>query len=187
MRTRRSLVLLAVAPLGLALGACSDDSATPEVTEAERPFVDAMAADIVESSGASAEDAECMAAMVVQAYGVEAIESTSGPAENTNFQELPKDEMTLEQAEELIDELGDCTDLDEFFAGALNSQGGDAGLSQDDIDCLAEAFDDELIDAVAPSSFTSESDSSSVASQEAFQKLNEDCPDAVAAIAASGQ
>jgi hypothetical protein len=185
MRTRSFLAPTALA-LAAVLGACSDDKPTPEVTEAERPFVQAMADDLVERTGVTTEDAECMAATVVQAYGIESIESASGSAENANFEELPKDEMTLAQAEDLIDDLGDCTDLSDFLADSLDAQGEDAGLSKDDIECLSEAIDDGVIKAVAPSSFTSDYDSNSPESQEAFGKLNEECPDAIANIAASG-
>jgi hypothetical protein len=184
MRTRSAApALLALACLVGGAG-CSDDggSAGPEVSEDEQPFVDSMADDILDHSRASEDEAGCLAATTVSAYGASAFEAADVDPDAASFNELPKDEMTLEEAEALVDELGECVDLAEFFAGTLAEQGGESGLSDDDIDCLADAFDEEMLDVVLPSSFTSEFDTFSAESNDAFTELSEACPEAVAAM-----
>lgn len=187
MRTPRTAAAALTLACLLGAAACSDDSgggsAGPEVGEDEQPYVDSMAVDIEEHSRATDEEATCLAATVVAAYGVSAFEASDVDPDAASFDELPKDEMTMEEAEALIDDLGECMDLGEFFAGTLAVEGGEAGLSDDDIDCLADAFDDgDLIETVLPSSFTSEFDTFGEESNDAFAELAEKCPDAVEAM-----
>lgn len=135
----------------LAFGACGDDDdGGVDVSEEERPYVDALVASMRSGDEGdmvlTQEQAECVAPQWIDTIGVDALQDAGiepediGDDSGTDLDELG---LSEDQANALFDAFDDC-DVD--IAGEIiESLGGDEGLSDEDRECLTEAFDEELL------------------------------------------
>lgn len=164
MLRRLALTLLALAAPAALLVACGDDDDGGR-SDAEQELVDAWVVNLTSSDeegelAVSEDDAECMAAALVDGLGADVFDEHDVTAddieEGTSPGELFGDDVVSERdARAVLDEWEDCTDLDRLLA---ESTGGSLGLDDDGVACMAEALDDEdLAVQVLLASFTSAS------------------------------
>ena len=152
-------VVLAVGVIALALSACGDDDDDGgDVSEEEQPYVDAF----VESAANADEDdlqlsstqAECFGARFVDIVGVDRLEEagvTPGDFGDESDFDFSAIGLTEDEGGEIYDAFGECdVDIREEF---ITSLGADEELSEEDRDCVAEAFDDDLLRRILVTTF----------------------------------
>jgi len=160
---RRTAVVMCM--LGaLVLGACGDDDdddggSAGDVSEEEQPYVDAMAASFQEGEEGglvmSEEQAECIAPRWMDTIGLERLQEAG--VEPADIGDDEDDELTSlglseEEGGELYDAFGECdVDVQGLF---IDSLAEDSDLSEEDRDCLAQNFDDDLLRRVMVASLT---------------------------------
>ena len=154
-------VVLVIGALALALGACGDDDdGGSEVSEAEQPYVDALIESAAEESDdeddefdLDEEQAECVAPAWVGIIGADRLEEAGVEPD-----ELPEDDfdfstlgLTQEDGEAMYDALGECgvEVRDAFIAGLAE----DESLSDEDRQCVDEAFDEDLLRRIIVTGF----------------------------------
>jgi hypothetical protein len=153
MRTRVVLAALAVA-----LGACGDDDDGGEVSEEAQPYVDAFvdsAANAEEDElQLSSEQAECFGTRFVEIVGVDRLEDAGvtpddfGDDSDMDFSELG---LTEDEGGEIYDAFGECdVDIRQEFLASL---GADEELSDEDRECVADAFDEDLLRRILVTTF----------------------------------
>jgi hypothetical protein len=156
-------VVLVVAALALALGACGDDDDGGggdggEVSEDAQPYVDAFVESAAEAEDdelqMSPEQAECFGGRFVEIVGVDRLEEAGvtpedvGDDSDMDFSTL---DLTEDEGGEIYDAFGDC-DID-IRAEFLRSLGADDDIAEEDRECIAEAFDDDLLRRIMVTTF----------------------------------
>jgi hypothetical protein len=145
-------VVLALGALTLVLGACGDDDdgGGGDISEEAQPYVDAFVEDAADADEddlqISPEQAECFGARFVEIVGVDRLEEAGvtpddfGGESDLDFSEIG---LTEDEGGEIYDAFGAC-DVD-IRAEFISSLGADDELSEEDRECVAEAFDDDLL------------------------------------------
>jgi hypothetical protein len=146
MRTRVVLAALAIALVGCG---DDDDSGGGDVSEEEQPYVDAFVEDAADADEEdlqiSPEQAECFGARFVSIVGVDRLEEAGvTPEEFGGESDLDFSTLGLSEDEggEIYDAFADC-DVD-IRAELLRSMGAD-DMAEEDRECMADAFDDDLL------------------------------------------
>lgn len=168
-----------------ALSGCSSDEPAadpPEVSAEAQPYADAISEAFQDETGVSPEQGDCMGAFIITAYGVDGFESENLPPENISVQELPRSVLFLDEAEALLDDLDTCVDLDQLVVGQIESQGAEAGMTDEDIECLTDVLDGDLARTALLTTFTAEVDDTT-ASNEFFDQMMDKCPEVVDKLA----
>jgi hypothetical protein len=156
--------VVAVLAVGLvALAGCGDDDDAGgdggDVSAEEQPYVDAMVTSFQQGDEdeltLTAEQSECVAPRWVDTIGVERFEDAGiEPADisDDGDDELSDLGLDEEQGGELYDAFGACdVDVKGLF---IESLAGEQDLAEEDRDCLAENFDDDLLRRVMVVSLT---------------------------------
>jgi len=159
---RKNAFIALFVPLALLAAACSDSGGGSDLSDAEQEFADSIAIGFSRGDGGfdlPDDELDCMAEAVIAELGIERFEdaditpedfeSDSSPGELLGDGEISDDEATA-----VIDEWHDCTNLSEAVAGSASA---DLGLDDDQVACLADELDDELLDVILVPSFTTES------------------------------
>jgi hypothetical protein len=142
---RRLVMVLAL--LATSAVACADeaDSAGGSRSEEGQEYVDAIVASS-EDDTASDEENECFARSFVDAVGVDQLQEAVTPDEITENPDSSPGELgiTLDdvQADAFWDSLTGCMDVKALF---LEGMAEDEDMSEADVECLADALDDDLL------------------------------------------
>ena len=147
-RTMLAVAVLMMAAVGAACGG-DDDGGGSESSSAEgQEYVDA----IVASNGDSElteEENECFARAFVDAVGVEQLQGAVTPDEIREDPERSPDEFGItldeDQADAFWEDVNECMDVRAAFVEGL-TEGED--MSQETVDCLEGAIDDDLLKRV---------------------------------------
>jgi hypothetical protein len=147
-RTMLAVAVLMMAAVGAACGD-DDDGGGSESSSAEgQEYVDA----IVASNGDSElteEENECFARAFVDAVGVEQLQGAVTPDEIREDPERSPDEFGItldeDQADAFWEDVNECMDVRAAFVEGL-TEGED--MSQETVDCLEGAIDDDLLKRV---------------------------------------
>ena len=145
MRTLRPLVLLAAFALGAA--GCGDDdpAADDGLDAAEQAYVDEALEgfDPEEEAPLTEDDARCIATSMVERVGVERlVEVGLTPESFSSDDELP-DGLDVADAQTIVRGIKGCIDFRDLF---LEGFADDGSLSAEAQACLAEQFDDDLVE-----------------------------------------
>ena len=131
------------------MSACGDDDGGDDVSEEERPYVDALIADAAEDEGDDMElneaQAECLAPRWVSILGVERLEAAGIDPDELADDDLDFSELGLSESdgEAMFDALEECdVDIRESFLAGMTEE---SDMSDDDRQCLDEALDDDLL------------------------------------------
>lgn len=199
MLRRPALALLALAVPVALFAACGDDddgggsSADQELVDAW--VVNLSSADEDGSLAVPEEDAECMAAALVDGLGADVFDEADVTAEDIEEGASPGEllgdgAVSEDDARSILDDWTGCTDLDRLLAETTS---GGLGLDDDQVDCLAEALGEEgdiAVEALLPS-FTTESGEPPQDVLSRFTILADECSgalvDSIAESLASGQ
>jgi hypothetical protein len=147
-RTMLAVAVLMMAAVGAACGD-DDDGGGSESSSAEgQEYVDA----IVASNGDSElteEENECFARAFVDAVGVDQLQGAVTPDEIREDPERSPDEFGItldeDQADAFWEDVNECMDVRAAFVEGL-TEGED--MSQETVDCLEGAIDDDLLKRV---------------------------------------
>ncbi|HET6834084.1 MAG TPA: hypothetical protein VFH30_09445 [Acidimicrobiales bacterium] len=182
---RRMTLAVAVLVVGAFGAACGDDGgggSGGESSSAEgQEYVDAIVASNDESD-LTDEQNECFARAFVDAVGVDQLQGAVSPDEIRENPESSPGEFGItldgDQADALWEDVNECMDVRAAFVEGL-TQGED--MSQETVDCLEDAIDDDLLQRVLVTSL--------MEGEEALQEDEEltsdligalsDCPGAV--------
>jgi hypothetical protein len=179
-------MMLAVAALVMAaLGAgCGDDDGGgggESSSEEGQEYVDAIVASN-DDSELTDEENECFARAFVDAVGVEELEGAVTPDEIREDPESSPEEFGItldeDQADAFWEDVNECMDVRAAFVEGL-TEGED--MSQETVDCLEEAIDDDLLKRVLVTSLI-EGEDALEEDQELMSDLIgvlSDCPGAV--------
>ena len=159
---RTVLALLALtAPVAL-LAACGDDDDGGGGSGVADDHVAAWTANLTDAEDGLAvadDDAECMAEALVDGLGTERFEDADVTVEDIEAGASPGELLgdggiSEDDARAVLDEWGDCTDLDRLLA---ESSAEAMGLEAEGVDCLAGALEDEgIAEELLVASFTTE-------------------------------
>jgi len=153
--TRRLALLCGAAAIVLAAGCGDDDDdaggGDGEVSEEAQPYVDAMvegmvSADEDEDLQLDQEQAECLAPRWVDTIGVDRLEEAGLEPEDfatDGDPDLSSLGLSEDEGGELYDAFGAC-DID-LKAEFIRSLTADQDLSDEDADCLSDAFSDDFL------------------------------------------
>jgi hypothetical protein len=180
-RTMLAVAVLMMAAVGAACGD-DDDGGGSESSSAEgQEYVDA----IVASNGDSElteEENECFARAFVDAVGVDQLQGAVTPDEIREDPERSPDEFGItldeDQADAFWEDVNECMDVRAAFVEGL-TEGED--MSQETVDCLEGAIDDDLLKRVLVTSLM-EGEDALEEDQELMSDLIgavSDCPGAV--------
>jgi hypothetical protein len=161
----RTLAVGAVS-LALALAACGDgesdsgaDGAAAQDGGADvrEQFVDAVAtAEAGQDTPLAGDDVRCFAEAVVDAIGVDELQAAMTPEEIVqagSFDPVAAGvEVTEDDAAAVVDAVSECVDLRQLF---LDEVAADDALSPEQVACVDESVDDELLEAFIASAFIS--------------------------------
>jgi hypothetical protein len=153
--TRRLALLVGAAAILLAAGCGDDDddgdAGDVEVSDEAQPYVDAMAEGMVSSDDEGdlqldQEQADCLAPRWVETIGVERLQGAG--LEPDDFADdgdpdLSSLGLSEEEGGELYDAFGAC-DID-LKAEFIRSFTADQDLSDEDAECLGDAFSDDFL------------------------------------------
>jgi hypothetical protein len=145
MRLLRHLVL-PVTLLTFAVG-CGDDGegGGGGLTAEEQAYVDEALEgfDPEEEAPLTEDDARCVATSMVEGVGVERLEEVGLTPESFSSDEDLPDGLAVEDAQTIVDGMKGCIDLQELMLAGIAE---DASLSEETQECLAEHFDDDLVE-----------------------------------------
>lgn len=146
---RKITITLTVGMLVLLGAACGDDDGGGggggDLSSAEQEYVDAAMEtfDPEEAEPLTEDEARCMVTSMVDAVGVDTLEDAGLTPESFGEADSPFPEgLTEDQAEGVVDGMEDCFDLSQLF---LDGMAEDASLSDEDRECLADAFDGDTV------------------------------------------
>jgi hypothetical protein len=147
-RTMLAVAVLMMAAVGAACGD-DDDGGGSESSSAEgQEYVDAIVASN-EDSELTEEENECFARAFVDAVGVEQLQGAVTPDEIREDPESSPDEFGItldeDQADAFWEDVNECMDVRAAFVEGL-TEGED--MSQETVDCLEGAIDDDLLKRV---------------------------------------
>jgi hypothetical protein len=154
--TRRLALLFGAAAIVLAGGCGDDDDAgggDVEVSDEAQPYVDAMIAGMVSSDDDEDDDlqleqdqAECLAPRWVETIGVDRLQDAGLEPDDfatDSDPDLSALDLSDEEGGELYDAFGTCDiDLKAEFIRSLTTE---QNLSEEDADCLSDAFSDDFL------------------------------------------
>lgn len=150
---RRMMLAVAVLATGAFGAACGDDdggggSGGESSSDEGQEYVDAIVASNEESE-LTDEENECFARAFVDAVGVNQLQDAVSPDEiRDNPQSSPEElGITLDgdQADAFWDDVNDCMDVRAAFVEGLTAG---ENLSDETVDCIRGAFDDDLLKRV---------------------------------------
>ena len=136
----------------------SGDVPDSDVSEEEQPYVDAFvesAANVDEGDlQISPAEAECFGARFVDVVGIDRLEEAGITPEDlaadTDF-DFSAIGLTEQEGGEIYDAFGSCdVEIREEFLQSLNA---DNSISEEDQECLAEAFDEDLLRRIFVTTF----------------------------------
>lgn len=148
MRTQRLCVGVLGLALALALAGCGgdDDAGAGGDGDLRARYIDAIAATEEDQSPVSGDEARCFAVATVDAIGVDDLSEALSPEEIEETGEFDPIaagvEVSDEEAGTFYDGLSDCVDLRQMF---LDSVAAGDEMSPDQVDCIDQAVDDELL------------------------------------------
>ncbi len=181
---RRTMLAVAVLMMAAGGAACGDDDdgGGSESSSAEgQEYVDAIVASN-EDSELTEEENECFARAFVDAVGVEQLQGAVTPDEIREDPESSPDEFGItldeDQADAFWEDVNECMDVRAAFVEGL-TEGED--MSQETVDCLEGAIDDDLLKRVLVTSLM-EGEDALEEDQELMSDLIAavgDCPGAV--------
>jgi hypothetical protein len=151
-RTMLAVAVLVMAALG---AACGDGGGGGESSSEEgQEYVDAIVASN-EDSELTDEENECFARAFVDAVGVDELQGAVTPDEIREDPESSPEEFGItlddDQADAFWDDVNECMDVRAAFVEGL-TEGED--MSQETVDCLEDAIDDDLLKRVLVTSLT---------------------------------
>jgi hypothetical protein len=146
-RTMLAVPVLMMAALGAACG--DDDGGGGGSSSAEgQEYVDAIVASN-DDSELTEEENECFARAFVDAVGVEQLQGAVTPDEIREDPESSPGEFGItldeDQADSFWEDVNECMDVRAAFVAGL-TEGED--MSQETVDCLEDAIDDDLLKRV---------------------------------------
>jgi hypothetical protein len=147
---RRTMLAVAVLTMAALGAACGDDDGGGGESSSEdgQEYVDAIVASN-EDSELTEEENECFARAFVDAVGVEQLQGAVTPDEIREDPESSPDEFGItldeDQADALWEDVNACMDVRAAFVEGL-TEGED--MSQETVDCLEGAIDDDLLKRV---------------------------------------
>jgi hypothetical protein len=147
-RTMLAVAVLVMAALGAACGD-DDDGGGGESSSGEgQEYVDAIVASN-DDSELTDEENECFARAFVDAVGVEQLQGAVTPDEIREDPESSPSEFGLtlddDEADAFWEDVNECMDVRAAFVEGL-TEGED--MSQETVDCLEDAIDDDLLKRV---------------------------------------
>jgi hypothetical protein len=143
---RSSAVLVALMLAGLT--ACGDDEPSSNadgLTDEEQDYVDGALEgfDEEEEAPLTEEDARCIATSMVKAVGVDELEAAGITPESFSSDDEIPEGLEEDQARAIVGGIKGCIDMLELFVEGIAE---DTELSEDARACLADQFDDDLVD-----------------------------------------
>jgi hypothetical protein len=148
---RRTMLAVAVLTMSALGAACGDDDGGGggESSSAEgQEYVDAIVASN-DDSELTEEENECFARAFVDAVGVEQLQGAVTPEEISEDPESSPAEFGItldeDQADAFWEDVNECMDVRAAFVEGL-TEGED--MSQETVDCLEDAIDDDLLKRV---------------------------------------
>jgi hypothetical protein len=179
--TMLAVALLVMAALGAACGDDDDGGGGESSSDEGQEYVDAIVASN-DDSELTDEENECFARAFVDAVGVDELQGAVTPDEIREDPESSPEEFGLtlddDQADAFWEDVNECTDVRAAFVEGL-TEGED--MSQETIDCLEDAIDDDLMKRVLVTSLM-EGEDALEDDQELMSDLLgvlSDCPGAV--------
>jgi hypothetical protein len=180
-RTMLAVAVMMMAALGAACGDDDDGGGGESSSEEGQEYVDAIVASN-DDSELTDEENECFARAFVDAVGVEQLQGAVTPDEIREDPESSPGEFGItldeDQADAFWEDVNECMDVRAAFVEGL-TEGED--MSQETVDCLEDAIDDDLLKRVLVTSL--------MEGEEALQEDQElmsdligvlgDCPGAV--------
>jgi hypothetical protein len=180
-RTMLAVAVLMMAALGVACGDDDDGGGGESSSDEGQEYVDAIVASN-DDSELTDEENECFARAFVDAVGVEQLQGAVTPDEIREDPESSPGEFGItldeDQADAFWEDVNECMDVRAAFVEGL-TEGED--MSQETVDCLEDAIDDDLLKRVLVTSL--------MEGEEALQEDQElmsdligvlgDCPGAV--------
>jgi hypothetical protein len=180
-RTMLAVAVLMMAALGAACGDDDDGGGGESSSDEGQEYVNAIVASN-DDSELTDEENECFARAFVDAVGVEQLQGAVTPDEIRENPESSPAEFGLtldeDQADAFWEDVNECMDVRAAFVEGL-TEGED--MSQETVDCLEDAIDDDLLKRVLVTSL--------MEGEEALQEDQElmsdligvlgDCPGAV--------
>lgn len=135
---------------GVLVAACGDSKSgggAASVSERERPYVDAIAASIRsdETFPGGGDNADCLAAGIVDILGVENLEKAGlSPDELTAGDSLNLEAIGEKRVDELVTFIldGDCVDMAAVIAESISSEAG-GKISDKQASCVADKVVDQ--------------------------------------------
>ncbi len=146
--------------LALALAACGGDDESGGDGDLREQYVDAIvAADEDQDTPLAGDDLRCYAEAVVDGIGVDALEAGTTPEEieqSGSFDPVSAGiELTEDDAAAVVDGVSACVDLRQLF---LDQLAADGAATPEQVACVDEAVDDELLETYFASSLVSAED-----------------------------
>jgi hypothetical protein len=180
-RTMLAVAALVMAALGAGCGDDDGGGGGESSSEEGQEYVDAIVASN-DDSELTDEENECFARAFVDAVGVEELEGAVTPDEIREDPESSPEEFGItldeDQADAFWEDVNECMDVRAAFVEGL-TEGED--MSQETVDCLEEAIDDDLLKRVLVTSLI-EGEDALEEDQELMSDLIgvlSDCPGAV--------
>jgi hypothetical protein len=147
-RTMLAVAVLVMAALGAACGDDDDGGGGESSSDEGQEYVDAIVASN-DDSELTDEENECFARAFVDAVGVEQLQGAVTPDEIREDPESSPSEFGLtlddDEADAFWEDVNECMDVRAAFVEGL-TEGED--MSQETVDCLEDAIDDDLLKRV---------------------------------------
>ena len=149
---RRMMLAVAVLVTGAFGAACGDDdgggSGGESSSEEGQEYIDAIVASNDESE-LTDEENECFARAFVDAVGVDQLQGAVSPDEIRENPESSPEELGItlddDQADAFWEDVNECMDVRAAFIEGLTEG---EGMSEETVDCLEDAIDDDLLKRV---------------------------------------
>jgi hypothetical protein len=143
-RTMLAVAVLMMAALGAACGD-DDDGGGESSSDEGQEYVDAIVASN-DDSELTDDESECFARAFVDAVGVEELQGAVTPGEIREDPESSPEDFGISlddaQADAFWEDVNECMDVRAAFVEGL-TEGED--MSQETVDCLEDAIDDDLL------------------------------------------
>jgi hypothetical protein len=149
---RRTMLAVGVVVMAALASACGDNDGggggSESSSEEGQEYVDAIVASN-DDSELTDEENECFARAFVDAVGVDELQGAVTPDEIREDPESSPDEFGItlddDQADALWEDVNECMDVRAAFVEGL-TEGED--MSEETVDCLEDAIDDDLLKRV---------------------------------------
>lgn len=176
----RKLTPLLLSGLLLFAACGDDDGGSGDLSSADQEFVDAaMEQYDPDEAELSEDDARCVAESLVGAVGAERLEDLGISPESFGDDDNPFPEgMEQGEAEDVVEGINSCIDMASLFVDSMAAGGQ---MSEEAVSCLADAFDQDVIDEIFVTMLT-EGEDALQENQELSVKLLDvlqECPEAL--------